>query len=240
MEHAELRATVCQVNRDLARSALVVLTFGNASAADQEAGVMGIKPSGASYDELTPEDVVLVSLTTGEPLGSGARPSTDTPSHLELYRRFGALGGIVHTHSPYATAWAQARRALPCLGTTHADHFRGTVPVTGPLTPDEISGDYEAATGRAIVACLVEAHLDPREMPAALVAGHGPFAWGATAEEALENAIALEHVALIAAHQAALGELEPLPDALRDRHFTRKHGPAAYYGQPVPATGGGS
>jgi L-ribulose-5-phosphate 4-epimerase len=161
-----------------------------------------------------------------------SRPSSDTPTHLVLYRSFEGIGGIVHTHSPFATAWAQACRELPCLGTTHADHFSGAVPVTRPLTPAEIEGDYERLTGEVVVETLAQLGLDPLEMPAALVASHGPFTWGADAADAVENAIALEAVAAAAFRTELLRpSAEPIGDALRRRHFLRKHGPGAYYGQ---------
>ena len=232
MDERSLREAVCQANRDLAGTGLIVLAFGNASAADRAAGVMAIKPSGATYRDLRPEDIVLVTLADGEALGP-ARPSSDAPTHLRLYRAFEGIGGVVHTHSPYATSWAQAGRPIPCLGTTHADHFHGPVPVTRGLLAEEIATDYEANTGAVIVERFRADGLDPLEVPGCLVAGHGPFVWGATVGEALANAIALEHIAAIATHQLALGPATELPPALLERHFSRKHGPGAYYGQPV-------
>jgi L-ribulose-5-phosphate 4-epimerase len=229
----QLREIACQVNRDLARLGLVILAFGNASVVDRAAGLIAIKPSGSACADLEPDDLVLVRLADGEPLEAADRPSSDTPTHLELYRNFPTVGTVIHTHSPYATSWAQAQREIPPLGTTHADHFRGSVPVTRALEPSEIAADYEANTGRAIVERFAHGP-DPLEVPAVLVASHGPFAWGASPDEALDNAVALEHVAAIATHQAALGGLEPMPATLLDRHFSRKHGPGAYYGQPAP------
>ncbi len=231
--HAQLREQVLEANRELVRAGLVVLTFGNASAVDRAAGVMAIKPSGVPYDELELETIVLVDVESGEPVEEGYRPSSDAPTHLVLYRRFAAVGGIVHTHSRYATAWAQARREIPCFGTTHADDFHGPVPVTRPLASEEIQGDYEARTGEVIVETLERLELDPLEMPAALVASHGPFAWGADVAFAVENAIALEAVAEIALHTVLLeAEAGRIEDDLLHRHYLRKHGSSAYYGQP--------
>lgn len=230
--HSELRERAYAANAAVLRAGLVVLTFGNASEVDRRAGVIAIKPSGVSYDRLGPEGMVVVDLETGRVVDGDARPSSDTPTHLVLYRRFEGVGGIVHTHSPYATAWAQSCRDLPCLGTTHADHFHGAVPCTRALTPEEIETDYEARTGDVIAETIEERGLEPLEMPAALVASHGPFAWGADATLAAENATALESVAAAALRTLALRpETEPIAPALLERHFRRKHGPAAYYGQ---------
>ncbi len=230
--HRELQERVLEANREIVRAGLVVLTFGNASAVDRDAGAMAIKPSGVPYDELSSDAMVVVDLETGEPVDSAYRPSSDTPTHLVLYRSFGAVGGIVHTHSPFATAWAQAGRPIPCLGTTHADHFRGTVPVTRGLASEEIASEYEARTGDVIVETFTERSLDPLEMPGVLVASHGPFAWGADAAQAVENAIALEAVAANALRTELLHpDVAPIGDDLLGCHFLRKHGPAAYYGQ---------
>ena len=194
--------------------------------------MIAIKPSGVPYDRLGPEGMVVVDLETGRVVDGDARPSSDTPTHLVLYRRFEGVGGVVHTHSPYATAWAQSCRDLPCLGTTHADHFHGPVPCTRALTREEIETDYEARTGDAIVEAIEERGLEPLEMPAALVASHGPFAWGADAVQAAENAVALEAVAAAALRTLLISpEADSIADALLERHFQRKHGPAAYYGQ---------
>lgn len=225
----ELRERVFEANRAIVEAGLVVLTFGNASAVDRDEGVMAIKPSGVPYAELGPDSIVIVDLESGE-TREGGRPSSDTPTHVVLYRAFEQLGGIVHTHSPYATAWAQARREIPCFGTTHADHFRGPVPVTRELTDDELGDDYERRTGEAIVETVAS---DPLEIPAVLVASHGPFAWGADTEAAVENAIALEVVAESSFRTELLRPgVEQVRPALLDRHFLRKHGPGAYYGQP--------
>jgi L-ribulose-5-phosphate 4-epimerase len=238
MPGEQLREHVCEANRLLHAAGLVVLSFGNASGVDRALGLMAIKPSGVGYDVLAPVDIVLVSLETGLPLEGSKRPSSDTPTHLELYRRFPTIGGVVHTHSAFATSWAQARREIPCLGTTHADHFRGAVPVTRLLTDTEIASDYERNTGLVIVERLVGAGLSADDIAGVLVAHHGPFVWGSSPAAALDAAIALEHVAEIATHQVALDRrLDPIPPALLARHFTRKHGADAYYGQPAPADG---
>lgn len=230
----ELRERVVAANLALVEAGLVVLTFGNASAADREAGVMAIKPSGVAYDSLRPEDVAVVDLASGAVVSGKRRPSSDTPTHLALYRAFTDVGGVVHTHSPFATAWAQAQRELLCFGTTHADHFHGPVPVTRQLTAAEIEGDYEERTGAVIVEAFAERGLDPLELPAALVASHGPFVWGAEVEGAVENAVALEAVAASAYRSLQLAAgLEGIPAELLEKHFSRKHGAAAYYGQPA-------
>jgi L-ribulose-5-phosphate 4-epimerase len=193
---------------------------------------MAIKPSGVDYEVLVPEDMVLLDLNSGEVVEGHYRPSSDSATHLELYRTFPRIGGVVHTHSRYATVFAQARKAIPCLGTTHADYFHGHVPVTRILTRDEVEKDYEANTGRVIVQHFEQASLDPADVPGVLVAGHGPFTWGASVEKALEHALLLEEVARMAFETWVLqpGQ-EPLPDYLTDKHFLRKHGKDAYYGQ---------
>ncbi len=232
-EHAALRERVCEANRAIVSAGLVVLTFGNASGVDRERGVLAIKPSGVAYDDLRPETLVVVDLESGGVVDGEHRPSSDTPTHVALYRRFDDVGGIVHTHSPAATAWAQACRELPCLGTTHADHFRGPVPVTRALEPDEIHDNYEERTGAVIVETFDRLGIDPLETPAVLVASHGPFAWGGDVEHAVENAVALEAVASIALQTLALRpDVASLDGDLLERHFTRKHGPHSYYGQP--------
>ena len=231
-DHADLQERVFQGNAELHRSGLVVLTFGNVSGVDRSENVLAIKPSGVPYEELRPESIVVVDLESGDVVAGAHRPSSDTPTHAVLYRRFAALGGIVHTHSRFATAWAQAARELPCLGTTHADHFRGPVPVTRALAADEIQADYEQRTGDVIVEAFETGGLDPLETPAALVASHGPFAWGVDVERAVENAVALETVAELALLTLVLkAEASALDDGLLQRHFSRKHGPGAYYGQ---------
>jgi L-ribulose-5-phosphate 4-epimerase len=228
----ELRERTLEANRAIVHAGLVVLTFGNVSAVDRDRGVFAIKPSGVAYRDLDAESMVVVDLDSGEVVEGARRPSSDTPTHLVLYREFEEVGGIVHTHSPGATAWAQAGRDLPCLGTTHADHFHGAVPATRRLTADEIAGRYEERTGEAIAETFTVRGLDPLETPAALVASHGPFAWGADVEAAVENAVALEVVATLAVNTLALAPAAPpLQAELLERHFSRKHGPGAYYGQ---------
>lgn len=230
MIYEELRRRVVTANLELVRLELAILTFGNASAADRDAGVVAIKPSGVPYHELTAESVPVLDLADGTVLDGDRRPSSDTPTHLALYRAFGEIAGIVHVHSPYATAWAQARRPIPCLGTTHADHFRGPVPVTRPLAPAEIATGYEEATGAAIV----ELGLDPASMPAALVASHAPFIWGRDVDTAVDNAVALEAVAASTYRALVLrSDCVSIDDGLLAKHFDRKHGPGAYYGQPT-------
>jgi L-ribulose-5-phosphate 4-epimerase len=232
VEHANLRERVLEANLALGRADLVVLTFGNASAVDRAAGVVAIKPSGVPYERLSPADITVVDLATATVLDGETRPSSDTPTHLALYRAWRDIGGIVHTHSPFATSWAQACREIPCFGTTHADHFGGAVPVTRALTPGEIDGEYEHETGEVIIETFAALEHEPLDMPAVLVASHGPFTWGASAEEAVENATALEAVAASAYRSLALaGELGPIPAELLRKHFSRKHGASAYYGQ---------
>lgn len=228
----DLRETVWRANLALVQAGLVTLSFGNASGVDREAGVIVIKPSGVPYDALRPEQLVVVSLDSGEVVEGDMRPSSDTPTHLRLYRAFAEIGGVVHTHSSSATAWAQAGRSIPALGTTHADHFHGAVPVTRQMTESEVAGEYEAETGAVIVETLERLGLSAEEMPAALVASHGPFTWGRDAQEAADNATALEAVATMAIRTFAIDpQAKPMPQYLLERHFRRKHGPNAYYGQ---------
>lgn len=227
--HEDLRKQVCDANLDLPRYGLVVFTWGNVSGIDRAAGIMAIKPSGVSYDELTPDKIVLLDLD-GHLVEGDLRPSSDTPTHLELYRQFKGVGGICHTHSTHATMWAQARREIPCFGTTHADHFYGSIPVTDLMTPQEIRDDYEANTGRVIVRRFDG--LDPMQMPAVLVAGHGPFTWGKTPRASVENAVVLEEVARMACGTIGINpQSGPISQVLLDKHYLRKHGKNAYYGQ---------
>jgi L-ribulose-5-phosphate 4-epimerase len=225
-----LRRQVCEANLRLVRDGLVILTWGNASAVDRARGLVVIKPSGVAYDDMRPEHMVAVSLETGEPAGGTLRPSSDTATHVALYRAFAGIGGIVHTHSLHATAWAQAARDLPAFGTTHADYFHGPVPCTRAMTEQEIAADYEGNTGAVIVERF--ATLDPLAMPAVLVAHHAPFTWGATVAKAVENALVLEYTARLASETLrANPAASEMPRALLDKHFLRKHGPGAYYGQ---------
>ncbi len=227
-----LKTAVWQANLDLVQSGLVVLTWGNVSGADRDADVMVIKPSGVDYARMQPSDMVVVSLSSGAVLEGLLRPSSDTPTHLHLYREFAALGGVAHTHSSHAVSWAQAERDVPCLGTTHADHFYGPIPVTRRLRDDEVRGDYEHETGVVIVACFRARALDPVSMPAVLVAGHGPFAWGGSPRTAVENAIALEATCRMAMDTLQLNQnAKDIDQVLLDKHHDRKHGARAYYGQ---------
>lgn len=232
MEFRELREAAYEANIAIREAGLIVLTWGNASAADHERGVFAIKPSGVPYEELSPELMVVVEINTGTAIDGGMRPSSDTPTHQRLFAAFPGVGGIVHTHSKHATSFAQAGRLIPCLGTTHADHFAGPVPVTRHPTAEEIDAGYEAATGDIIVEHVRAAGGDPLAVPAILLPHHGPFAWGATAAKAVENAIALEAVAEMAIATYAVARTPPeIPARIQEKHFSRKHGPAAYYGQ---------
>jgi len=224
-----LRAEVCGANLEVVRRGLVLYTFGNASGISRGEGLVVIKPSGVAYDTLRPADLVITDLD-GRIVEGNLKPSSDLPTHLALYRAFQTIGGVVHTHSRYATAWAQAGREIPCLGTTHADYFHGPVPVTEVMRPDEIESDYEWNTG-AVILRRFEG-LDPMAKPGVLVAGHAPFAWGRTPAEAAHNAVALEEIACLAYHALTINPAaSAISDALRDKHFLRKHGPNAYYGQ---------
>jgi L-ribulose-5-phosphate 4-epimerase len=242
MPFDNLKRAVLDVNLALVKSGLVVLTWGNASGADRKAdggrGVMAIKPSGVDYEKLQPDEIVIMSLATGQVIEGVKRPSSDTLTHLELYHEFPNIGGIVHTHSLHATAFAQAGCEIACLGTTHADHFFGTVPATRQLTAEEINGDYGLNTGKVIAERFRKDGINPDEMPAVLVTGHAPFVWGCTPQKALENAIALEYVAKMQIEtwqiQSQAGGTKAIPQALLGKHFTRKHGPAATYGQAEP------
>jgi L-ribulose-5-phosphate 4-epimerase len=227
--HAELRETVYDANMELASSGLVMGTFGNLSAVDRAAGVFAIKPSGVAYDKLSASDIVVVSLTTGEVVDGSLRPSSDTPTHLELYRAF-TCGAVVHTHSEYATMFAQARLPIRCMGTTHADYFCGDIPVTRPMRREEVEQDYEKNTGLVIVETFNGGSAD--DVQAVLVANHGPFAWGADTAKAIENARVLEYLARLEWRVRSMAPDAPPPDRfLIDKHYLRKHGPKAYYGQ---------
>ena len=226
----KLKLSVCKANLDLVKEGLVIQTFGNVSGIDRGQGFVVIKPSGVSYDVMKPEHMVVVSLETGKVVEGALRPSSDTATHIVLYRAFKAIGGIVHTHSLYATAWAQAKRAIPALGTTHADYWHGEVPCTRLMTDEEISGEYEAKTGDVIVETFKG--IDPLHKPAVLVASHGPFAWGKDAADAVHNAAILEYLARLASETQRINpQIGPMQKMLLDKHFLRKHGPEAYYGQ---------
>jgi L-ribulose-5-phosphate 4-epimerase len=224
-----LREEVLDANLELVRRGLVLYTFGNVSGIDRSQGLVAIKPSGVPYEALTPEKIVLSDMT-GKIVDGDLRPSSDLPTHIELYKHFSSIGGVAHTHSEYATAWAQAEKPIPCFGTTHADSFHGPVPVTRRMKSSEIAGDYELETGTVI--CETFAKLDHQSIPGVLVAGHAPFCWGANAAQASHNAVILEYVARMASHTLAINsESRPIDRELHDKHFLRKHGTKAYYGQ---------
>ena len=224
-----LKQSVFEANVYTVKAGLVVSTFGNASGIDRAAGVIAIKPSGVPYDELKPSDMVVTDLD-GRPIGGSLKPSSDLDTHVALYRAFPDIGGVVHKHSTYATIFAQSLRPIPPFGTTHADYFHGTIPITRHLTDEEIATHYVEATGKVVVEAL--GNHDPMEIPAALVAGHGPFAWGGTPGDAAHNAMILEEVARLAWHTLLLNpNAVPISNALLDRHFFRKHGNKASYGQ---------
>lgn len=224
----KLKEEVFKANIDLVRHGLVIHTWGNVSGRDTDSGLIVIKPSGVSYESMKPAEMVVLD-SEGKVVEGSYKPSTDAPTHLVLYKAFENIGGIVHTHSAYATSWAQAGRAIPALGTTHADHFYGEVPCTRQMTDREIEGDYEANTGHLITEALDR--LNALTVPAVLVNGHGPFCWGKDAANAVYNAVALEEIARMAFMTVLLGMEEPVKQSLLDRHFRRKHGKNAYYGQ---------
>lgn len=230
MEFEALRHRVYEANMELFHRNLIVYTWGNVSEADRAAGVFAIKPSGVPYETLKPQDIVVLSLADGARVAGELNPSSDTPTHLELYRAFPEIGGVTHTHSTCATAWAQACSPIPCFGTTHADYFHGAVPVTRCLTPEETKRAYEAETGRVIAETF--AGRNPVHTPAVLVAGHGPFTWGKDGAQSVYHAVVLEQVAQMALMTRAIRpDQPPLPQWIEDKHFLRKHGPNAYYGQ---------
>jgi len=225
----KLREEVLEANLELVRQGLVLYTFGNASGIARDEGLVAIKPSGVPYDRLTPADIVVTDMD-GKTVDGILKPSSDLPTHLEIYRRFPDAGGVAHTHSEFATSWAQARTPIPCMGTTHADYFHGPVPVTEDLRPEEIATDYELNTGIAIGRVFEK--INPRDVPAVLVAGHAPFCWGTTAAEAAHNAVILEYVAKMAYRALAINPAAgSISRELHDKHYLRKHGSAAYYGQ---------
>ena len=225
-----LREQVLEANLELVRRGVVIFTFGNVSGISRKDGLVAIKPSGVPYEELTAEQIVVTDLD-GRIVDTNLRPSSDLPTHLELYKAFPAIGGVAHTHSEHGTAWSQAKRPIPCLGTTHADYFHGPIPVTPDLTPAEIGGEYEKATGEAIIRTFKD--LDPNAIPGVLVAGHAPFTWGKSAGDAVHNAVSLEYIARMATWTLSVNpDAKPLARELHDKHFLRKHGAEAYYGQP--------
>ncbi len=231
----DLKHLVWRANLDLVEKGLVVDTWGNASAIDHHSGLVVIKPSGVPYAAMQPRDMVVVALNTGKVLEGRLQPSSDTLTHLVLYRAFPGIGGIVHTHSLYATAWAQAQQPIPAYGTTHADYWHGEIPCTRLLTPEEIKGEYEANTGHVIVERFQG--VDPVQSPAVLVASHAPFVWGKDVETAVNTAVVLEFVARLAIETVRLNpKATPMQSDLLDKHFLRKHGPDAYYGQKRPGT----
>jgi len=225
----QLKQEVFEANLALVKHGLVIFTWGNVSAIDREKGLIVIKPSGVSYDEMKVDDMVVVSITDGKVIEGNLKPSSDTPTHLVLYRQFQGINAIVHTHSTFATSWAQSGKAIPALGTTHADHFYGAVPCTRLLNQKEIQENYEVETGNVIVETFK--NIDSESIPGVLVAGHGPFSWGSTAMKAVYNAAVLEEVAQMALHTFALGNQKPIDQFLLDKHYLRKHGKNAYYGQ---------
>ena len=227
-----LKEEVCRANLLLPEHGLVTFTWGNVSGVDRESGMMVIKPSGVDYEGMSPEDMVVVSLATGERVEGRWKPSSDTATHVALYNAFPTLGGVVHTHSRWATSFAQAGRGIPAFGTTQGDYFYGEIPVTRKMTPEEIAGSYELETGNVIIETFRERRIDPDQVPAALVYSHGPFAWGKDAMNAVHNAVVLEEVAFMAFHAMALTPgLPPMQQELLDKHYLRKHGANAYYGQ---------
>lgn len=224
----ELKEQVFQANLDLVKHGLVIFTWGNASGIDREKGLIVIKPSGVAYEKMAPADMVVVDLE-GKIVEGTYKPSSDTPTHVVLYRNFIHIGGIVHTHSQWATSWAQAGRSIPAIGTTHADYFYGEIPCTRKMTDEEIKGDYERETGKVIVECFSQ--LDPDSMPGVLVNNHAPFSWGTDVHNAVHNAVVLEEVAKMTFRSLHLDPDASMSQALLDKHFLRKHGKNAYYGQ---------
>ena len=227
----ELKKRVYEANMLLPKHNLVTFTWGNVSEIDRESGLFAIKPSGVDYDQLTPDDMVIMDLN-GNKVEGEYNPSSDTATHLELYKAFPEIGGVVHTHSPWATSWAQAGRDIPCYGTTHADYFYGDIPCARVLTPEELEEAYERNTGVVIIETFEKAGINPMHTPAVLCTNHGPFAWGKDAHEAVHNAVVLEEVAKMATKTESINPRAPkAPDYLKDKHFFRKHGANAYYGQ---------
>jgi L-ribulose-5-phosphate 4-epimerase len=226
----ELKKQVFEANLDLVKHGLVIFTWGNVSGIDREKGIFAIKPSGVPYESMTWEDIVLVDMD-GKVVDSKYKPSSDTPTHLVLYREFAGVGGVVHTHSEWATAWAQMGFSIPALGTTHADYFYGNIPCTRPLSEAEIKGKYEEETGNVIVEAFKQQNIDPLAVPSVLITNHAPFSWGKDAHEAVHNAVVLEQVAKMAHHTLSLKPDAKIDQFLLDKHYMRKHGANAYYGQ---------
>lgn len=226
----ELKKQVCEANLELPKYGLVTFTWGNVSGVDREKGLMVIKPSGVEYDNMTPEDMVVVSLATGEKVEGKWKPSSDTPTHVALYHAFPSIGGVVHTHSRWATSWAQAGRGIPAYGTTHGDYFYGEIPCTRKMTTAEIDGEYELETGNVIIETFEGKSAG--DIPAVLVHSHGPFTWGNDPHNAVHNAVVLEELAFMAYHTEAIAPgKETMQSKLLDKHYLRKHGKNAYYGQ---------
>ncbi len=228
----KLKKAVWEANLELPKRGLVIYTWGNVSGIDRERGLVVIKPSGVEYDVLTPEQMVVIDLETGEKVEGDLNPSSDTKTHLELYKAFPEIGGIVHTHSPYAVAWAQAGQDIPCFGTTHADYFYGSVPCTRYLTQEELDEDYEKGTGKVIVETFRRRNIDPEAVPAVICRSHGPFTWGKDPSQAVYHAGVLEEVAKMAILTCRINpNAMPAPSRILDKHYFRKHGANAYYGQ---------
>ena len=227
----QLKKEVYEANMELPKRGLVTYTWGNVSGIDREAGLFVIKPSGVDYEKLSPEDMVVLDLE-GNVVEGKYRPSSDTATHLELYKKYPEIGGVVHTHSPWATSWAQASREIPCYGTTHADYFYGTIPCARNLTKEEIDAGYEKNTGMVIIETFEGLGINPMYTPGVLCANHGPFTWGKDAHDAVHNSVVLEEVAKMARNTEALNpNVQPASDAIKEKHFYRKHGANAYYGQ---------
>lgn len=230
--YKELKERVFKANMLLPRYDLVKFTWGNVSEIDREKGVIAIKPSGVEYDVMTADDMVVVDLASGKVVEGKYKPSSDTDTHLEIYRKFKDVGGIVHTHSRWATIFAQMKKDVPALGTTHADYFYGSIPATRDMTKEEIEGEYELNTGKVIVETFETRNITPKDVPSVLVASHGPFSWGKDADNAVHNAVVLEEVAFMAWHTMIMGkDIVSMDDNLLDKHYLRKHGANAYYGQ---------
>jgi L-ribulose-5-phosphate 4-epimerase len=225
----DLQKRVCEANLELVRKNLVVYSFGNVSGIDRKKGIVAIKPSGVSYDQLTPDMIVLIDLSNNV-IKDSLRPSSDTKTHIALYKKFPEIGGVVHTHSPYATAWAQAKKPIPCMGTTHADYSYGEIPCTEVISDSAIKKDYELETGNQIIKAF--GSVSYKDTPMVLVASHGPFTWGSTPEEAVHNSVILEYLAMTALYTITINpEIKALKKSLLDKHYYRKHGKNAYYGQ---------